>query len=205
MTTKHPSLALRRILLLGGLAAGLGLGLVPLAATPALACSCVAELTEQEYADQADAVFVGRVDDVRSGGATVARMVVDEVFKGDVHTYTDVVTAGSSASCGIDPVVGQSLLVFAEYGGDTSVDAASDQLRASLCHGTRVVEATPIALTAGHAPMAGTSEVDDSGFPLLGWLSFVAVAGLGAMPILLWLRFRSGNANRPDRLSAPPQ
>jgi hypothetical protein len=29
-----------------------------------------------------------------------------------------------------------------------------------------------------------------SGFPLVGWLSFVAVAGLGLIPMLLWFRLR---------------
>jgi hypothetical protein len=37
---------------------------------------------------------------------------------------------------------------------------------------------------------AGSSEPSDSGFPLLGWLSLVAVLGLGLMPVALWVRFR---------------
>jgi len=188
----------------------LGLGLVPLLATPAMACSCVAALNDQAYAESADAVFVGRVDEVHptgwtSGSSTdrmVATIVVDEVYKGDVHTYTDVVTARSGASCGIDPVVGETLLVFAQYGGDGIVAAAPDELRASLCAGTRVADGGQLTLLDGYAPLAGTSDPASSGFPLLGWLSFVAVAGLGAMPVALWLRLR-GRLDQPEPSPRP--
>jgi hypothetical protein len=174
----------------------LGLGLVPLTASPAAACSCAAQLSDREYAAEADAVFVGRVDDVDPTGwtsgsstdRTVATFVVDEVYKGEIHTYTDVVTARSGASCGIDPVAGQTLLVFADYGGDGIVAAEADELRASMCAGTRVVGAAPVLPLAGHAPIAGQSAPVDSGFPTLGWLGFGAVAGLGLLPIALWLR-----------------
>jgi hypothetical protein len=47
-----------------------------------------------------------------------------------------------------------------------------------------------IAVTASPAAAATTEE--SAGFPLLGWLSFLAVAALGLMPIALWMRFRSG-------------
>lgn len=197
MTSKHP-FNRRRALMVAAATVALGFALVPLTAAPAFACSCAAELTDQEYADHADGVFVGRVDQVKetagsfwsSADRTIATIVVDEVYKGDVHTYTDVVTARSGASCGIEPVAGQTLLVFAEYGGDGIVAAAPDELRASLCAGTRALEAAPLTLVAGYAPMAGTSAPADSGFPLIGWLSFVAVIGLGAMPVALWLRLR---------------
>jgi hypothetical protein len=104
-----------------------------------------------------------------------------------------VLTASSSASCGVEFVRGQTVLVFARYGGTVTVEATADQLTASLCDGTRSVEAEPVALaSSGYAPVAafGEPDDDDAGFPLLGWLSYVAVAGLGAMPIVLWIRFQ---------------
>jgi hypothetical protein len=201
MTASFSPALFRRKVVLAAAAVVLALGVLPMIATPAMACSCAEALTDQEYADQADAAFVGRVDEVVPAGwdlgssveRTIATFVVDEVYKGDVHTYTDVVTARDGASCGIDPVAGQTMVVFANYGGDGIVKAEPDELRASLCQGTRPVGATPIAIeTIGYAPMAGVSENDQaSGFPLLGWLSFAAVAGLGAMPIVLWMRQRT--------------
>ena len=56
--------------------------------------------------------------------------------------------------------------------------------------GVIIVAFGMIALTASPAAAATTAE--SAGFPLIGWLSFIAVAGLGLMPILLWMRFRSG-------------
>ena len=148
-------------------------------------------------------MFIGRVDDVRiprpfltSADPRIATIVVDEVYKGDVHTFTDITTASSGASCGVKLVVGRTLLVFASYVSDGIVEVAPDELHASLCSGTRRAELVPTTLRSGHAPMAGRSESGDPGFPLVGWISFAGVAGLGAMPIALWLRLR-GRLHRP--------
>ena len=212
MTASSSHAPLRRKLFFAAATGALALGVLPVIASPAMACSCAEALSDQEYADQADLVFVGRVDEVvpegwdfgSSADRTIATFVVDEVYKGDVHTYTDVVTARDGASCGIDPVAGQTLLVFATYGGDGIVKAEPEELRASLCQGTRPVDATPITIeTVGYAPMAGVTETDSgSGFPLVGWLSFVAVAGLGAIPVALWVRQR-GRLDGPEPKPRP--
>jgi len=195
MTTPARPTRSRPRLLAAVATVALGLGLVPLTATPAFACSCVGG-TDAEHARRADAVFVGRVDETLTG-STSATFVVDEVFKGDVHTYTDLVTAsGGPAACGLEFVRGQTMVVFARYGdaNDTLADTEPGQLVADLCNGTRtlgVVGSAPIKIAApGYAPVAGTSAPAEPGFPLLGWLSFVAVAGLGAVPMGLWARLR---------------
>lgn len=166
----------------------LGLSLVPLTANPAMACSC-ADATDKQQARRADAVFVGRVDEAPIGG-TSATFVVDEVYKGDVPTYVYVVTA--TGDCGLAFVRGQTMAVFARYGdgGDTVIETEAGQLVASLCDG-RALDAAPLKLTGGHAPVAMDSDSDGDGFPVLGWLSLLAVTALGLLPVALWMRFRS--------------
>ena len=140
-----------------------------------------------------------------SGSSTdraIATFVVDEVFKGEVHASTDVVTARSGASCGIDPVAGQTLLVFADDGTDGIVDADPDELRASMCAGTRVLDSPPVMHVAGHAPLTGSSAPIDSGFPVLGWVTVIAVVGLGLVPIARWVRMRPRSAT-PSATSRP--
>jgi hypothetical protein len=51
------------------------------------------------------------------------------------------------------------------------------------------------ALALAGVPVAVTA---DAGFPLLGWLSFVAVAGLGGMAVALWMRMFSQLAPRRE-------
>ncbi|MDQ3449596.1 MAG: hypothetical protein M3455_01530, partial [Actinomycetota bacterium] len=80
MTTPARPTRSRPRLLAAVATVALGLGLVPLTATPAFACSCVGG-TDAEHARRADAVFVGRVDETLTG-STSATFVVDEVFKG---------------------------------------------------------------------------------------------------------------------------
>jgi hypothetical protein len=178
----------------------LGAALVPVLAGPAQACSCVGMTDAQAY-EQADAVFAGRVESVTepaglfgvvsSGDPVTATLVVDTVYKGSVYERMPVTTAYSSASCGADFVQGVEYAVFGTYGSSGS-HAADDVLRAALCDGTRAIDQTPLVLAAsGTAPMAG-GMVEPSGFPLLGWLSFGAVALLGLLPIALWVRFSRG-------------
>ena len=180
----------------------LAFGLVPVFASPALACSCAAELTDAEYSADADVVFVGRVDEIHTtepmrstADPATWTFVVDEVFKGEVQAYTEVVSARSGASCGLELKRGRTALVFASYGtGGGLVDVGEDELGASLCGGSRLVaRGSPSGLAPGYAPVAMSEPTGDdgSGFPLLGWLSLAAVAGLGAMAVAVWLRLAS--------------
>lgn len=92
------------------------LGLAPVAvliavATPAHACSCVpGQISDQVRS--ADGVFTGSLVEAPDAGEPAAVRVrfivdVDRVFKGDVPGQVEVITARSSASCGIDPLPGE--------------------------------------------------------------------------------------------------
>lgn len=63
-----------------------------------------------------------------------------------------------------------------------------------------VTGAYALDLPDGYSPL-GAATGESTEFPLLGWLSFVAVAGLGLMPIALWMRLRS----RLDQPEPSPQ
>ena len=69
--------------------------------------------------------------------------------------------------------------------------------RASLRSLVLLIISTVLLASSQEAVLAGaTFGYDDpasDGFPLLGWLSFGAVALLGLMPVGLWLRFRQGS------------
>ena len=111
---------------------------VAASATPCAACSCAAPLTLTAAASQADAVFVGTLTGTReplvvtSSGALVAkRFEVSEVRRGEAAAVTEVLTAASGASCGLEVTEGAAYVVVAKR--------TADGLRADLCGGTRAV------------------------------------------------------------------
>ncbi len=125
------------VLALAGLVLTVGL------AQPASACSC-AETDDAELFAQADAVFVGSVIDVAaarpagpiwsSGDPVIWTFQVREVHKGEVVRTQEVVSAASSASCGLELPRRGTYLVFADA---ASFDHEPAQLTANLCGGTR--------------------------------------------------------------------
>jgi hypothetical protein len=105
-------------------------------ATPCAVCSCAALVTPVEAAADADAVFVGRFTGTRepmvstsSADLVAKRFEVQEVRKGEVAAVTEVLTAASGASCGLEVEQGRTYVVVAR--------ATEDGLRADLCGGTR--------------------------------------------------------------------
>lgn len=118
-------------------------------AAPACACSCLPITDEQAYT-QADAVFVGTVVrrtkprpfPVSSAHPVVITFQVHAVYKGGVLHRQRVRTAYSSASCGLDTIVGERYLVFA--------DRSRGRLHVSLCGGTRPESGAPTI--GGHEP-----------------------------------------------------
>lgn len=112
------------------------IGLAAASSTPCAACSCAALVTPVEAAADADAVFVGTFTGTReplamasSADLVAKRFEVHEVRKGEVAAVTEVLTAASGASCGLEVEEGRTYVVVAR--------ASEAGLRADLCGGTR--------------------------------------------------------------------
>ena len=93
--------------------------------TPASACSCVAAPIS-DFADEFDAVFVGRQVD-RDG--LLITFEVDEVYHGDVGERATFTTPGNSAGCGASFTNGvvETVLV-GDWDGELSVNLCSQSL-----------------------------------------------------------------------------
>ncbi len=117
-------------------------------AVPAHACSCV-KAGPTKYVKWADVVFTGTVEDSAADDTIrVARIAVDEVYKGSVRARTDVTTSAQGPACGVDLVPGSEVIVFGSLEGSsvaTSTCAGS---------GTRLHERHP-ALGTGSPPEPG--------------------------------------------------
>lgn len=187
------------VLAVGILALGLG------SSTPCQACSCAGEATAAQSSQRADVVFVGTLVDTRealvrvpglsSSSDPVAKVFeVAEVRKGEVPARVEVLTASSSASCGLEVETGRAYVVVARDSGDG--------LRASLCGGTRLLSAVSAAdlgeVGQASAPSPGTQRVDipvvDRGVLTLAaqpviWGPTVAF-GAAVLATVVWLRRR---------------
>ncbi|MGH2754483.1 MAG: hypothetical protein ACRDLB_08610 [Actinomycetota bacterium] len=129
---------------------------VAITATPCWACSCV-EQTKEEQADNADAVWYGKVREI-SGGDTDdgtfgddnlrVRFRVRTVYKGkNIKRSTIVRTNESGAACGYETFEeGKRYTVFA--------DRSNGKLYTSLCSGTKRGNIDPdnYGLPEGHPP-----------------------------------------------------
>ncbi len=104
--------------------------LLPAWAEPCWACSCI-ETTKKEQAKQADAVFTGRVVEIRNGqeGQLKVRFNVRKVYKGAVKESQVVRTANNEAACGIEFESGKRYTVFAEK--------SDGKYLTGLCSGTK--------------------------------------------------------------------
>lgn len=126
----------------------------------ARACSC-ADLTPEQAAAQADAIFEGRVQRVeRQGGERVAQLRVTRAWKGVTTEEVTVRTADSSAACGVSFEPDTYWLVYAEE--------RAGGLRTGLCTRTRPAddaEADLAALGAGVTPVdpLGDAPIDEEG------------------------------------------
>jgi hypothetical protein len=150
--------------LLATMVAGCGLVLL-VPAPPASACSCVAG-GPADYADWADAVFLGTLIDPpvdppadapapASSDPAVYTFEVETVFEGEVGATAAVESARFGASCGLEGLrVGARYLMF------TQVGRRADELSATLCGGSQLAKPGLVrrveALTgSGTAPTRG--------------------------------------------------
>jgi hypothetical protein len=127
-------------------------------ATPAGACSCV-QRTDGEALAQSDAVFTGRLVDVRRPPEVHSSLdpatwvfSVDRVYKGAVTKRQEIVTALESASCGLETTGPRRLLVFAVGRRKSGVGPAParGQYAANSCGGTRALADQPVPPGFGH-------------------------------------------------------
>jgi hypothetical protein len=127
-------------------------GFLLFSAVPCWACSCVAQPPKAQ-ADDADAIFTGRVIDAEdpfrfSGPRVQANLAVEVLYKGEVGSEALVETLpGGSAACGVEFVEGERFTVFAFWNErgrlETNICSAStvgsiDPARFGLPRGTVV-------------------------------------------------------------------
>ncbi len=121
------------------------LGLTAAAVTPCAACSCASAGSLADSAARADVVFVGTfvgtrgpdsaVPGLTSSADEVGRVFeVTEVRKGAAAARTEVRTAASGGSCGLEVEQGSVYVVVASSTGAG--------LTGGLCDGTRLLSAT---------------------------------------------------------------
>ncbi|MEX1009462.1 MAG: hypothetical protein WD271_16710 [Acidimicrobiia bacterium] len=117
---------------------------------------------QQAFGD-ADAVFTGRLVDVRRPKEVHTSLdpatwvfAVDRVYKGVVRKRQEIVTAISSASCGLETTGTGRLVVFAtgNHGVGIGPRPGKGQYAASLCGGTRLLadRSVPATFGNGHPP-----------------------------------------------------
>jgi hypothetical protein len=106
----------------------LAASIIPVAPSPALACSCIAS-TPEEHADNAKIIFTGmskRVD--RTLSELTVRFRVSKIFKGDVPRRVTIVTPSDSAACGCSFKEDTRYTVFGS--------ARGERVETNLCSGT---------------------------------------------------------------------
>jgi len=175
--------------------------------TCAYACSCRPPGTPAEERDQADAVFLGTVVDVKApnevlmggGDAVAVTFKTATVWKGKITQRLVLTTPGSSASCGVGFEAGKDYIVYARI--------SDGALSTTLCSRTSPVEnaADDIAILGqGQTPEANlqTPSVlpNTSAAPLLEAIGSVelVLVGFGILAVGLGMRFNNSRG-RNDR------
>lgn len=186
-------------------AAVVGLAGVLLPAVTAYACDCSA-ISPAQALRQSDAAFLGRLVEktavsTRGAGRMDLRFEVERVYKGAVHRDQVVATSGEPTSCGLDPAVDSSWVIFAVEAIEDRDDRPVNRLTTTLCSGNLPGNAAPTLLGDGREPLAGASDRAERayatdravtrGFAVVGIaaLSLASLALLGL--IALWRPGRS--------------
>ena len=132
--------ALRRILAVMAALTVAGAGLVGTSVASASACTC-AQMALGSLAKNADAVFVGTVDDERTeGGDHVYTLRVSDVYSGSPGSTTTVRTSADEGACGVTMQPGEQYMVVGDqpklHGDVTTTE----------CSGTRPISDRTIAM-----------------------------------------------------------
>ena len=161
---------------------------------PAAACSCAGGDLRSSL-ESSDTSFVGTLTKVTPppGGTTVSsvepatyRFEVTAVFEGQAHEVTEVLSAQSGASCGLEGMnVGTRYLVFA---GHETIEGKPDAaLSATLCGGTQPASGGLVAqvediVGPGGPPLPGEALAPTSTRSVAArLLGLLGVATAGAM------------------------
>ena len=179
-------------------------GLVLIAPAPAWACSC-AQGDADEFARWADVVVVGTVTDreppppeevMSTADPATYTVAVTRVLKGEAAPTTQVLSAISGASCGLEGIeIGAEYVVFAAHDGG--------ELWANGCGGTRLAAPgfvadveqetgpgrvlEPVAATEpAAANLSGDDPVAQSVVPWWAWAGGLGLlVGLGVVAMVV--------------------
>jgi hypothetical protein len=183
-------------------------------ASPAAACSCMPTTDADAFA-RSDAVFVGEVIDyeppppaevMSSGDPATWTFGVSEVYKGEVTTVQQIVSAVSGATCGLEIPHQGEFIVFATAAG--GIERTGDgQYQSGLCDGTRSTADGPLGVDADpSSPIAVPDPVEEIGPPSdddgRAWLPWAAV-GVAAMAGAMLLGVRRARAAKVGQPSGP--
>jgi hypothetical protein len=140
-------------------------GLIVIHPGRAYACSC-AGISTRRALEESDAAFRGTVlskTDVgsRADARTDIRFQVDAVYRGTVFREQVVASPQDSASCGLDPEVGSTWVIFAQAGVEGSGNDAVTRLITGLCHGNIPSGTAPAILGPPRRPLDGASDREE--------------------------------------------
>jgi hypothetical protein len=146
------------------------------ATASASACTCLPVNLERDL-PRADGAFVGTLLAARPRGATqtVYRFRVEQVYKGDIDSRIDVVSASDGAACGLELPQGERVGLLLDRDGTV--------WRGSLC--SQVDPSDLLALT----------KVDDNSLPDINWGGWVVgflVLGIAGFALVRKRRRYSG-------------
>ena len=190
------------------------LGLTAAAVTPCAACSCAGVGSLADSAARADVVFVGTfvgtrgpdsaVPGLTSSADEVGRVFeVTEVRKGAAAARTEVRTAASGGSCGLEVQQGSVYVVV--------VNSTEAGLTGGLCDGTRLLstvassdldavgppEGPRPGAVAADAPEPASLPRDAPRWPLVPGAALTGAAGLLALAVALVARGRRRGSEPP--------
>ena len=156
---------------------------------PAAACSCAMMPSPAEGFSNAQAVFSGEVTDIKenSGYGKAILFAVKETWKGTNETEVAIMTGYREMDCGVEFVVGQEYLVYANV-----TDLYEEHsLTTTICSPTKALGTATedlAVLGQGQVP-ADDAILIDSGkttYLIIGGSVFVA----GLFAIFGWMRFK---------------
>ena len=160
---------------------------------PAAACSCAMMPSPTEGFSNAQSVFSGEVTDVKenSGYGKTVLFAVKETWKGTNETEVAIMTGYREMDCGVEFVVGQEYLVYANVS-----DMYKEQsLSTTICSPTKELGAATKDLAVfgqGQVPIDNAIPIDRrrTTYLIIGGAVFVA----GLLAVFGWMRFKKAKS-----------